>query len=98
MSNKKNKINLTQEDITQLLEEYKVDEDDLFDEKTEYQIRILREFNLLPPAQRIIFLIYSETKSMMQTAKTLGCGYTTVQKEIKKIQNKIKDRLKLKCI
>lgn len=95
MANKKNKINLTQEDITALLEEYKVDEDDMFDEKTEYQIRILREFNLLPPAQRIIFLIYSETKSMMQTAKTLGCGYTTVQKEIKKIQNKIKDRLKL---
>lgn len=95
MANKKNKINLTQEDITALLEEYKVDEDDLFDEKTEYQIRILREFILLPPAQRIIFLIYSETKSMMQTAKTLGCGYTTVQKEIKKIQNKIKDRLKL---
>lgn len=96
MANKRNKINLTQEDITALLEEYKVDEDDLFDEKTEYQIRILREFNLLPPAQRIIFLIYSETKSMMQTAKTLGCGYTTVQKEIKKIQNKIKDRLNYK--
>ena len=96
MANKKNKINLTQEDITALLEEYKVDEDDMFDEKTEYQIRILREFNLLPPAQRIIFLIYSETKSMMQTAKTLGCGYTTVQKEIKKIQNKIKDRLNYK--
>lgn len=94
--NKKNKINLTQEDITALLEEYKVDEDDLFDEKTEYQIRILREFNLLPPAQRIIFLIYSETKSMMRTAKILGCGYTTVQKEIKKIQNKIKDRLNYK--
>ena len=35
--NKKNKINLTQEDITALLEEYKVDEDDLFDEKTEYE-------------------------------------------------------------
>lgn len=96
MANKRNKINLTQEDITALLEEYRVDEDDLFDEKTEYQIRILREFNLLPPAQRIIFLIYSETKSMMQTAKTLGCGYTTVQKEIKKIQNKIKDRLNYK--
>ena len=94
--NKKNKINLTQEDITALLEEYKVDEDDLLDEKPEYVIRIMREFNLLPPAQRIIFLIYSETKSMMQTAKTLGCGYTTVQKEIKKIQNKIKDRLNYK--
>ena len=95
MTNKRKKINLTQEDITQLLEEYKVAEDDFFDEKTEYQIRILREFNLLPPAQRIIFLIYSETKSMMQTAKILGCGYTTVQKEIKIIQNKIKDRLKI---
>ena len=95
MTKKRKKINLTQEDITQLLEEYKVDEDDLFDEKTEYQIRILREFNLLPPAQRIIFLIYSETKSMMQTAKILGCGYKTKKKEIKIIQNKIKDRLKI---
>ena len=95
MTKKRKKINLTQEDITQLLEEYKVDEDDFFDEKTEYQIKILREFNLLPPAQRMIFLIYSETKSMMQTAKILGCGYTTVQKEIKIIQNKIKDRLKI---
>ena len=87
MTKKRKEINLTQEDITQLLKEYKVDEDDFFDEKTEYQIKILREFNLLPPAQRIIFLIYSETKSMMQTAKILGCGYTTVQKEIKIIQN-----------
>ena len=95
MTKKRKKINLTHDDITQLFEEYKVDEDDFFDEKTEYQIRILREFNLLPPAQRIIFLIYSETKSMMQTAKILGCGYTTVQKEIKIIQNKIKDRLKI---
>lgn len=45
----------------------------------------------LPPADRIIFLIYCEKQSLRDTGKELGVSHTVVYKQIKMIRGMLRD-------
>lgn len=72
-------------DINRLLEEYKPSAN-IFDDDSD-EIRILKECIMnLPPADRIIFLLYTELGSLREVGKKIGVSHTIVYKQIKQIR------------
>lgn len=89
-------FNFTPEQIKCLLREYEYITD-IWEERSEIEMAALKLFNKLPAAERIIMLIYSETKSLKRTAEILNCGTSLLTKEVHRIQKKMKEDID-KCI
>jgi DNA-directed RNA polymerase specialized sigma subunit len=79
------------ENVEKMIEMYKPSTD-IFDETADDEMNIYKEaVQILPPADKIIFLLYTEKQSLRAVAKVLGVSHTIVAKEIKKIRQKIKE-------
>lgn len=89
-------FNFTPERIKSLLKEYEY-VTDMWDERTEIEMAAMKIYNKLPAAERIIMLIYAETKSLKRTAEILDCGTSLLTKEVHRIQKKMKEDID-KCI
>lgn len=71
--------------VNVLIEEYKPNED-IFDGDSE-DVRIIKEAVAeLPPADKIIFLLYAEMGSLRMVGKKIGVSHTIVYKQIKLIR------------
>lgn len=79
------------ESVEKMIEQYQPTTD-IFDEATDDEMNIYKEaVHKLPPADKIIFLLYAEHQSLRIVAKELGVSHTIIFKEIKKIRLKIKE-------
>ena len=77
-------------EITKIMSEYKPDHS-IFSEDDE-DMTILKEcVQALPPADMIIFLMYSEKQSLREVGKELGVSHTIIYKQINNIRKMMKE-------
>lgn len=80
-------------DLRAIIDEYRCD-DMLFAEHDERIIRIKNIVNNeLTEADKIIFLVYTETQSYRTLGKLLGVSHTTAGAEVRRIRKLITDKL-----
>lgn len=79
-----------EEIMSEYLPNYNIDGDD------EYMMIYKEAVLNLPPADRIIFLLYSEFASYRRVGKILGVSHTIVYQQMKLIRQQIKEWVKLK--
>lgn len=85
------KITLSPTELKTLMMEY-----DFNTGNTEYddeKVEIFTTFSGLPPADRIIMLIYAESQSLRKTATILGVSYATIRKTVNEIRENLKNNL-----
>jgi transcriptional regulator of aromatic amino acid metabolism len=76
-------------DIQMMIKEYEPDIS-LFTEDDETMIILKQAVQALPPADKIIFLLYAEYGSLRQVGKELSVSHTTIYKQINLIKEQIK--------
>jgi transcriptional regulator of aromatic amino acid metabolism len=80
------------EDVQKMIKDYEPPQVNIFTEEDEEMIMLKQAVQALPPADKIIFLLYAEYGSLRQVAKELGgISHTTIYKQIKIIKNEIKE-------
>ena len=80
--------------IQELTIDYQPNED-IFSDDDEEMYQLKCALNALPPAEKIIMLIYCEEGSLRRTGKMLGVSHTIIYKQIKKIKKQMYDYIKL---
>lgn len=80
--------------IMELMIDYDVNED-IFSEEEEYMYQLKKALNALPPADKIIMLLYCENGSLRETGKELGVSHTIVYKQIQKIRQQMYDYIRI---
>lgn len=68
--------------------------EDIFSDDDEEMYQLKCALNALPPAEKIIMLIYCEEGSLRRTGKMLGVSHTIIYKQIKKIKKQMYDYIK----
>lgn len=80
-------------DLRAILDEYRY-EDMIFSQHDDRIQRIKQIINKeLTDADRIIFLVYTETQSYRALGKLLGVSHTTAGSEVRRIRKLITDKL-----
>lgn len=80
--------------ITELINDYRVDED-LFTDDEDYMIQLKKALNNLSDADKIIFVMYCESGSLRKVGKELGVSHTIVYKQVQRIKKQMYDYIKL---
>lgn len=80
--------------IMEVMNEYAPNED-VFSDEEEYMYQLKKALNALPPADKIIMLLYCENGSLRETGKELGVSHTIVYKQIQKIRQQMFDYIKI---
>lgn len=63
----------------------------MMDEETDPRHHLIRRYvSTLPPAERVIFLIYMDQGSEEKTGRMLGCSRTPVHKVVRRIKDNLK--------
>lgn len=74
--------------IKQIMEEYKPNYD-IMTEDDDMMLKVKMAVENLEDADRIIFILYCETRSLRKVGKMLGVSHTSIYKVIKEIKGKI---------
>ena len=69
-----------------LIEEYKIDWDDIFTDVDERLLAIEGKLKKMSFSDKIILILYAELKSYRKVARVLGFSHSTVMKRIKEIR------------
>lgn len=63
----------------------------MFDEEGDPRCHLIRRYvSTLPPAERVIFLIYMDQGSEEKTGRMLGCSRTPVHKVVRRIKDSLR--------
>lgn len=74
-----------------IIKDYEPPKLDIWTDEDEDMIMLKQAVQALEPADKIIFLLYSEYGSLRKVAKELNLSVTPIYKQIKIIKEKIKD-------
>lgn len=77
-------------DVQMMIKDYEPPQVDIFTEEEEDMIMLKQAVQALPPADKIIFLLYCEYGSLRDVGKELGVSHTTIYKQINLIKSQIK--------
>lgn len=78
-------------DVQMMIKDYEPPMVDIFTEEEEDMIMLKQAVQALPPADKIIFLLYCEYGSLRDVGKELGVSHTTIYKQINLIKSQIKE-------
>lgn len=83
-------------DLRAILEEYRPSGNALFGKEGDERVDRIKQiiYKDLSEADRIIFLVYTETQSYRALGKLIGVSHTTAGAEVKRIRNLIINKLK----
>lgn len=76
-------------DLDALLEDYKLDFDDIFLDVDDRLLEIEDKLEKLTLSEKIVLILYAEMNSYRKVAKVLGFSHSTVMKHIKEIRQKL---------
>lgn len=80
--------------IVEIMNEYKPN-CDIWTEDGTMMFQLKTALEALPPADKIIMLIYCECGSLRDAGKELGVSHTIIYKQIQKIKRQIYDYIKV---
>lgn len=78
-------------DVQMMIKDYEPPVVDIFTEEDGEMIMLKQAVQALPPADKIIFLLYCEHGSLRDVGKELGVSHTTIYKQINLIKSQIKE-------
>lgn len=83
---------IDKEYIKTLDEFYGYDQDRyMMDEESDPRCHLIRRYvSTLPPAERVIFMIYMDQGSEDKTGRMLGCSRTPVHKVVRRIKDNLR--------
>lgn len=79
--------------IKDIKEEYKFNEDIFNDDDKRAYIAKKVIFEQLNEIDRTIILLYTETGSLRQLGKILGCSHSTIRPEVNRIKEDVKEKI-----
>lgn len=80
--------------VVEIMNEYKPSVD-IFTEDDNSMFQLKTALEALPPADKIIMLIYCESGSLRNAGKKLGVSHTIIYKQIQKIKKQMYDYIKV---
>lgn len=83
-------IDITGEELRNLLEDYRYDPEDIFTEESYRTILVKKAMQSLDVSERIILLLYTELQSERKVATKLNISRSTARKAILQAKNKVK--------
>lgn len=83
------KTKMIKVDLDALLEDYKLDFDDIFLDVDDRLLEMEDKFKTLTFSEKIVLILYAEMNSYRKVAKVLGFSHSTVMKHIKEIREKL---------
>lgn len=86
-------IQITNEELRNIKEEYDFDTDDIFSEFDDDFRDLVLALNKLTLPDRIILLLYAHFQSQRKVGKILGISHSVVGKEIRRIRAEIFNNL-----
>lgn len=87
------KFKISKEQVKDIYKEYTFNVDDDTLEYDDEMLALLKAFNKLDIADKIILELYAETKSQRKTSEILGVSRTTLIKVLNNIRDKIKQNI-----
>lgn len=88
----KKKKKVTKDEIRLIKEDYQFDES-IFNEQDEITREAFKIVSELPEPSKMLFLLYTEFGTYKKVGEILNVSSVTAAKEIKKIQQQIKDKI-----
>lgn len=86
-------INITPDELHQILKEYAYDPD-IFNDEDERSLEVKRVMSALPEADKIIFCLYLELGSSRKLGELLGgVSHSTILKEVTRIKTAITNKM-----
>lgn len=82
------KIELTPEEIKQIVQEYNLDLDDPMNYDDEL-VEVFSAVNKLPAPERLILILYAELQSQRKLGSVLGVSHGTCLKALRQIREKL---------
>lgn len=83
------KINITGKELRDILAEYAIDTNDVMDEQPQ-KVRLAKmAVQMLPEADRIIFLLVLDRGSSREVGKLLKCSHSLILKQMQRIKAQI---------
>lgn len=77
-------------DLNKIMNEYKLpDYDNVLFEYDDELLNLFNGIEKLEQSEKILLLLYAELRSYRKVAKLIGCSYTLLYGEIKRIKRKL---------